>query len=121
MPRDRAVWYEPDHVSFGAFMMSPQVVAPLMEVCGAIAEVAKSTTPYDKTNTTGDHLRDGYKVKPGEVWVVGGNPRPTGIVYNEHRHAAPNEFGSATNPRHRMLARAAARFGDFHDPSGIGM
>lgn len=103
--------YVPDHKGFAEFMVSAQVQRPVTEVAEEIAVDAKSGTPV-KTGA----LADGYKVKVIAPVVVNGSPRASAEVRNSDPAAAPQEFGNKHVKGHRMLGKAASRFGDQRGP-----
>lgn len=116
------ITYRPDNESFGKFMVSGQMRDVTVEVCRDIAKRAGVYAPRRKSGVTppGEALADNFKVNSAAgVLVVAGNPRVKVEVYNSKRSAAPNEFGSKRNPRHRMLGRAGADFGDFKPDGGL--
>ena len=110
--------YKADNKSFGKFMMSDQVSDMVDKLGEVIAAIASQTAPYDETNQDGSHLRDGYYVESYVAMIKDGpfvNPRAAVRVRNDHRHAAPVEFGTANTPRFSPLRRAALRFGDLRE------
>ena len=104
--------YVPDHASFGAFMLSGQMKAPVKEVASAIMEYAVVLTPRGKASKIGSHLADSYS-KHASTAVVNGEPRVSYVITNDSEYAAAWEFGSITTARRRMLGRAGAAFGDL--------
>lgn len=119
----RRAWYKPNHRSFGAFMRSDQMRDVTEEVAKDIAERAAELSPVSKRggNQDGKRLRDQFTVKRNAGQLkVGGNFRVKVEVENRARSAAPNEFGTSKNKRHRMLGRAGAEFGDFKPEDGPG-
>ena len=111
------VQYRPNHKSFGAFMLSDQIRDPVAEVAQQVQHQARRNAPRRKSGVTPDGLamadRFRVNVNAGVISIGEGGPRVKVEVYNEARSAAPNEFGSERNKRHRMLGRAGAAFGDF--------
>lgn len=120
-PGRRAV-FRPDHKSFGEFILSDQIRDPVAEVCGDIASLAGVWAPRRKSGITppGEAMADNFKVERNAgVLKVAGNLRVMCHVYNSKPSAAPNEFGSKRNKRHRMLGRAGAAYGDFKPDGGL--
>ena len=99
--------YQPDHRSFGEFMLSRQIKAPVTDIARLIALDAATNTPRD----TGD-LASSYEVNDATPVIAGGNPRAAAEVRNRDRAAAPQEFGNKHVKGKRMLGKAASRFGD---------
>jgi hypothetical protein len=123
MPPGQRVKYVPNHVSFGLFLKSDQVADPAAEVAEDIAELAKEFSPTSSRggDQEGRRMRDKFKVERNVGLIkVAGNLRRFAIVSNDARSAAPNEFGTRGNRRHRMLGRAGAMFGDFKPEGGPG-
>lgn len=121
MPRSQRVRYVPNHRSFGAFMRSEQMRDVTEDVAGDIAETAKGLSPVSSRggNQEGVRMRDQFKVvRHAGLLKVSGNLRVKVEVINDARSAAPNEFGTRNNKRHRMLGRAGAAFGDFKPEGG---
>lgn len=119
----RHVWYKPNHRSFGAFMKSDQMRDVTEEVAKDIAKLAREFSPKSKRGGIQDgfRMRDQFKVERNAgLLKVAGNLRVRVIVSNDARSAAPNEFGTRKNKRHRMLGRAGAAFGDFKPEGGPG-
>lgn len=117
------VKYVPNHRSFGAFIKSEQVRKPTAEVAEAIAEAAKGFSPVSQRggDQDGRRMRDRFKVVREAGFIkVSGNIRVLVEIVNDARSAAPNEFGTKRNKRHRMLGRAGALFGDFKPEGGPG-
>lgn len=115
MARER-VWYKPDHKEFGEFMRSDQMRDVTAKVAGDISDRAGKRAPRRKSGEVPDGaaMADQFKVDEGAGYLkVSGNVRVMVNVYNEARSAAPNEFGSKRNKRHRMLGRAGSEYGDF--------
>ena len=120
-PGRRAV-FRPDHVSFGEFILSEQVRDVTAEVAADIADLAGQYAPRRKKGVTpnGQAMADRFKVnREAGTLRVAGNVRVKVEVFNEAPSAAPNEFGSKRNKRHRMLGRAGAFYGDFKPDGGI--
>ena len=119
----KRVWYVPNHKSFGAFMRSEQMRDVTYRVSLDIAILAKELSPVSQRggDQDGKRMRDQFRVvrNVGNM-RVGGNWRVMVWVVNDARSAAPNEFGTSKNKRHRMLGRAGATFGDFKPDSGPG-
>lgn len=119
----KRVWYVPNHRSFGAFMRSEQMRSVTYEVSLDIADLAKEYSPVSQRggDQDGKRMRDQFRVirNVGNM-RVGGNWRVMVWVVNDARSAAPNEFGTRNNNRHRMLGRAGAVFGDFKPDTGPG-
>lgn len=119
----RRVVYRPNHRSFGAFIRSEQMRDVTADVADDIAAEAARLAPRrkDRGNVPdGVAMADQFKVnREAGVIKVYGNVRVMVQVYNEARSAAPNEFGSKRNKRHRMLGRAGAAFGDFKPTGGL--
>ena len=114
------VWYRPNRRSFGAFIRSDQMRDVTAEVAEDIADLAKHLSPVSDKPSKADHMRDHFTVKKDAGFIkVAGNVRVKVEVVNEDPAAAPNEFGTARNARHRMLARAGAIFGDFKPEGGL--
>lgn len=123
MRRGQHVKYVPNHRSFGAFMRSDQMRDVTEEVAEDIADVAKQLSPVSSRGgeQEGRRMRDRFEVvRQAGLLKVGGNLRVKVEVINNARSAAPNEFGTRRNKRHRMLGRAGARFGDFKPEGGPG-
>ena len=117
----RRVVYVPNHPSFGAFIKSDQVRDPTAEVAEDIAATAKNLSPESSRggDQEGRRMKDQFKVvKQAGFMKVSGNIRIKVEVVNNARSAAPNEFGTRKNKRHRMLGRAGALFGDFKPEGG---
>lgn len=116
--RGRKVVYRPNFKSFGAFMRSQQMRSVTAEVAHHVAHLAGQYAPRRKDRGTvpdGAAMADRFEVKEDAGLVkVSGYLRVRSTVFNQARSAAPNEFGTNKNPRHRMLGRAGAAFGDFH-------
>lgn len=115
------VKYVPNHRSFGAFMRSDQVRDATAQVAQDIAALAKELSPESTRggDQTGRRMRDRFTVqKQAGMIKVNGNIRVVVRVNNNARSAAPNEFGTRRNKRHRMLGRAGAAFGDFKPDGG---
>lgn len=113
--------YVPNHRSFGAFMRSEQMRDVTAEVSGDIADLAAEFSPVSNRGGSQDglRLRDRFAVvREAGFMKVGGNIRVKVEVVNDARSAAPNEFGTRRNKRHRMLGRAGARYGDFKPEGG---
>lgn len=106
--------YKPDHgpKGLGGFLLSAQLLKPVLEVAHDIAEDAKENSP--RSEGDGPHMADQFKVTPGAVITVAGNPRVSAEVTNDDPAAAPNEFGGSRNKPRRMLGRAGAKYGDHH-------
>lgn len=108
---------------FGGFIRSEQMRDVTAEVAGDIAALAATKAPRrkDRGNVPdGTAMADQFKVnREAGMLKVSGNVRVKVEVYNEARSAAPNEFGSKRNKRHRMLGRAGAAFGDFKPEGGL--
>lgn len=120
----RRIRYKPDHKSFGEFMLSDQIRDTVAEICREeIIPRARFFAPRRKNRGTvpdGTAMADRFKVnKDAGVLEVGGNLRVKVEVYNDAPSAAPNEFGSERNKRHRMLGRAGAEVGDFKPEGGL--
>jgi hypothetical protein len=115
--------YVPNHRSFGAFIKSDQMRDPTEEVAKDIAAMAKELSPVSQRGgeQDGKRMRDQFRVvRAGGLLKVAGNLRVMVLVENPARSAAPNEFGTKRNARHRMLGRAGAHFGDFKPEGGPG-
>lgn len=115
------VRYVANNRSFGAFMRSDQMRDVTAEVSDDIADLAGELSPTSSRGGTQDglRLRDQFEVvRDAGVMKVGGNIRVMVEVVNPARSAAPNEFGTRRNKRHRMLGRAGAAFGDFKPEGG---
>lgn len=64
-------------------------------------------------------MKDRFEViRNAGLMKVSGNLRVKVEIENNARSAAPNEFGTKRNKRHRMLGRAGAMFGDFKPEDG---
>lgn len=123
MRRGQRTRYVPNHSSFGAFIRSDQVRDPTEQVANDIAALAKEYSPESSRggDQVGRRMRDQFKVeREAGLIKVAGNLRVRVIVSNNARSAAPNEFGTRRNKRHRMLGRAGAKFGDFKPEGGPG-
>lgn len=123
MPPGMRVKYVPNHPSFGAFLRSDQVADPAAEVAEDIAALAKAFSPESSRggDQEGRRMKDRFEVERNVGLIkVAGNLRRFAIVSNNARSAAPNEFGTRKNRRHRMLGRAGAAFGDFKPEGGPG-
>lgn len=117
------VWYRPNHRSFGAFMKSDQMRDATEEVAEDIAERAAELSPVSQRGgqQDGKRMRDQFEVRAQAGFIkVAGNIRVVVEVENNARSAAPNEFGTSKNRRHRMLGRAGAEYGDFKPEDGPG-
>lgn len=99
--------YKPNHQSFGKFMLSRQIKAPVTDIARLIAIDAEANTP----RATGD-LASSYEINDITPVIAGGNPRAAAEVRNRDRAAAPQEFGNKHVKGKRMLGKAASRFGD---------
>lgn len=122
--RGRKVVYRPDHKSFGAFMRSDQMRDVTVQVAQDIQHQARRNAPRRKAGNVPDGaaMADQFRVNQQAGFLkVSGNVRVKVEVYNEARSAAPNEFGSNRNDRHRMLGRAGAAYGDFKPDGGLGV
>lgn len=121
----RRVVFRPDHTDFGKFILSDQVRDAVAEVAHDIANRAGELAPRRKSRgrvPDGAAMADRFKVnKAAGVIKVERNVRVKVEVWNDARSAAPNEFGSKNNTRHRMLGRAGAEFGDFKPDGGLGV
>jgi len=120
MGKRRAV-YVPNNDSFGDFILSDQMRDVTEEVAKDIAELAKELSPQSSRGgiQDGKRMRDQFEVvRNAGALKVGGNLRVLVEVVNNARSAAPNEFGTRKNKRHRMLGRAGALFGDFKPDGG---
>lgn len=110
------VKYVPNHRSFGAFMKSERMRDVTEEVANDIAKRAAELSPRSERGGVqdGKRMADQFRVvRNSGMLKVGGNLRVRVRVVNPARSAAPNEFGTRKNKRHRMLGRAGAEFGDF--------
>lgn len=117
------VRYVPNHRSFGAFIKSDQMRDPTAEVAEDIALLAREFSPVSQRggNQDGVRMRDRFRViKQAGFIKVNRNVRVLVEIVNDARSAAPNEFGTKKNKRHRMLGRAGAAFGDFKPEGGPG-
>jgi hypothetical protein len=117
------VRYVPNHRSFGAFIKSDQMRDPTAEVAKDIAGLAREFSPVSQRggDQDGVRMRDRFQViKQAGFLKVGRNVRVLVEIVNDARSAAPNEFGTRKNKRHRMLGRAGAMFGDFKPEGGPG-
>lgn len=105
------VRYVPDHKSFGAFMVSPQVAYPVIQITAKVAKTARYNTPLGPGPV---HMRDQYR-ESTKVIAIGRrrNKRIAGIVKNTSPHAAAVEFGNSHAKGQRPLGRAAAMYGEF--------
>lgn len=129
----RRVVFRPDHsvtTGFGGFILSDDVRDVTEEVAKDIAELAGQYAPRRKSGKApdGTAMADRFKVNRNAGTIkVSGNRRVKVEVYNESKSAAPNEFGNKDKdgtqhtPRHRMLGRAGAHFGDFKTGKGKGL
>jgi hypothetical protein len=122
----RRVVFRPDHsqaTGFGGLLRSDQIRDVTAEVARDIAQEAGRLAPRRKSRGNvpdGTAMADRFKVKEDAGLIkVSGNIRVKVEVYNEAPSAAPNEFGSKRNKRHRMLGRAGAKFGDFKPEGGL--
>lgn len=122
----RRVVFRPDHsqaTGMGGLLRSDQIRDVTVEVAHDIAKRAGELAPRRKSRGNvpeGTAMADNFKVKrDAGVIKVSGNVRVKVEVYNEKPSAAPNEFGSQRNKRHRMLGRAGAEFGDFKPEGGL--
>lgn len=110
--------YGQDVESFGAFMLSEQVRKPVTEVAQAIADLARATSARDDSKPDGEAMADKWSVeKHAGTRLINRALRVRVDVYNPDIAASAQEFGSGPrrSQRTRVLGRAAARFGDFHD------
>lgn len=117
----RHTMYVPNRRSFGAFMRSDQMRNVTEEVAVDIAALAREFSPVSQRGGKQDgvRMRDQFRVIRNSGYLkVGGNLRVQIQVVNDARSAAPNEFGTRRNKRHRMLGRAGATFGDFKPDGG---
>jgi hypothetical protein len=115
--------YVPDHKSFGAFIKSDQMRDVTEEVAKDIAQRASDLSPRSTRggDQDGKRMADQFKVvRNAGLMKVAGNLRVKVLVVNNARSAAPLEFGTSKNKRHRMLGRAGAEFGDFKPEGGPG-
>ena len=109
----RKTFYQPNYASMAAFMVSEQIRGPVAEVARDIAKMAGALSPATQGSPDGP-LALSFKVdREAGVIKVDKALRVKVEVYSNDRSAAPNEFGSQRNKRHRMLGRAGAAFGDF--------
>lgn len=119
----RRVRFVADHKSFGEFILSDQMRDVTAEVAGDIADRARDLAPRRKSRGNVPDsvaMADRFEVnKEAGILVVAGNPRVKVEIFNEAPSAAPNEFGSKRNKRHRMLGRAGAAYGDFKPDGGL--
>ena len=118
----RRVVFRPDHVEFGEFILSEQVRDAVADVAADIAGMAGDLAPRRKSGgpPAGTAMADQFHVnREAGVIQVAGNMRVKVEVFNDARSAAPNEFGSKRNRRHRMLGRAGAHYGDFKPDGGM--
>jgi hypothetical protein len=99
--------YKPNHRSFGEFMLSQQIRKPVREIAELIKTDAVAGTPV----RTGE-LAGSYEVNDVTPVVAGGNPRAAYEVRNSDPAAVPQEFGNKHVRGHRMLGKAASKFGD---------
>ena len=119
--RGQHVKYVPSRSGFGKFMRSEQMRDVTAEVAEDIAGLARQLSPTSSRGgiQDGKRMRDQFKViREAGLMKVSGNLRVQVQVVNPARSAAPNEFGTRRNKRHRMLGRAGAAFGDFKPESG---
>ena len=112
--------YDPDRKSIGEFLLSSQLRDAVRQGAQDVAALASRTAGITK-------IRGHYETKSGPDVVVtkNGNPRLSERVYNHHRAAAADEFGSGqkeegrpqggSSPANRTLGKAGARIGD-HRP-----
>lgn len=120
----RRTVYVANNASFGDFMNSDQMRDPTAEVAEDIALQAKEFSPVSSRggDQEGRRMRDRFEVEKNAGFITVGtrhrNRRVLVIVSNNARSAAPNEFGTRGNRRHRMLGRAGAMFGDFKPDGG---
>lgn len=113
--------YVPNHRSFGAFMRSGQMRDVTAEVADDIKDRAKELSPVSQRGgqQDGKRMKDQFEVEREAGFIrVAGNTRVRVIVANGARSAAPLEFGTSKNKRHRMLGRAGSEFGDFKPEGG---
>ena len=121
MKRGETLRYVPNHRSFGAFMRSEQMRDVTAQVASDISIAAEAQTPSQGVAArehTGLHARvkSGFRIKRNSgLLKVDGNLRVRVLVVNDVDGAALVEFGAPGVFRQRMLGRAGARFGDFHD------
>lgn len=113
--------FEPDHKSIGEFLVSDQLRDAVRQGTEDIASLANLTAGITK-------VRGSYFREPGPNVVVtkNGNPRLSERVWNHHRAAAADEFGSGSGAKNgsrkrpqgggsqpfRTLAKAADKIGD---------
>lgn len=115
------VWYEPDHKSFGALMVSDQMRAVTVKVANAIADTARELAPKGETGELAASIRVN---KDAGVLEVGGNLRVRVDVVADVRYAAIIEFGSNAKSmqrnvkKTRFMARAGAAHGELKQPTG---
>lgn len=88
-------------------MLSQQIKRPVKEIAELIKVDAIGGTPVE----TGE-LAASYEVNDVTPVVAGGNPRAAYEVRNSDPAAAPQEFGNKHVKGHRMLGKAASKFGD---------
>lgn len=115
--------YVPNNRSFGAFMRSDRMRDVTEKVAKDIALTARELSPTSSRGGAqeGRRMRDRFQVRRNSgLMKVSGNLRVKVMVVNNARSAAPNEFGTKKNKRHRMLGRAGAMFGDFKPEGGPG-
>lgn len=99
--------YKPNHRSFEEFMLSQQIKKPVREIAELIKGDAIGGTPVN----TGE-LAGSYDVNDITPVIAGGNPRAAMEVRNTNAAAAPQEFGNKHVRGHRMLGKAASKYGD---------
>lgn len=107
--------YRPNNRSFGAFMKSPQLRKPVLEVSKEIADIASILAPRSEGPPShgSKHMADEFKVRSAGFVTISGNTRVAVNVINDNPDAAVNEFGGRRNQAVRMLGRAGALFGDY--------
>lgn len=119
--KGQRIKYVPNRPSFGAFMKSDRMRDVTERVAKDIAETAKELSPESSRggDQDGRRMKDQFKVvRNAGLIKVSRDRRVLVLVVNNARSAAPNEFGTKKNKRHRMLGRAGAKFGDFKPEGG---
>ena len=118
---------------FGAFAVSPRIQKLTLRIAKDVKAVAKAISPEgpERGPDSGPAYKDSFIVVPGKPLKIDGLERATALVGNTASHAPAIEFGSGEGstdaeerPQHggnlpfRVLGRAGATIGEFHD-SGL--
>lgn len=108
---------DPNHASFGAFMMSEQAMRPTRRVVRGMRRYAKSIAPRSGDGR-GLPYADSFEIRPKKAGIVAGqyrNRRVAVELVNTAPHGAVVEYGRRDNPDQpprRILLRSGAVYGD---------